>query len=237
MSRASERQINRHKYLYTGSESFASGMFWKSFDAGHRCSRCGTRGKNRMPCSLCWGEHTPLVQAVPLRTSTTGLAVSVLRERAAIVITGFELLSSDGRIPNLTFGYRIPGRQVIIDLRDKTLTGFAIFWTENHIHAMLPIFREAEFKSSWIGHLPTCEETARLLSSQDTKWVYEPNSCKALADFTYVKCGDPICSEECYRLTSIVLDRQITVLYGMFHVRHFHLNIFSTEFVQLTFQY
>lgn len=217
MTRASDRQISLYKHLVTDSE-----LCWKEFYAGVQCDRDSRQGQNETACEICWAKHIPLVQAVPLQDSTIGLAVSILRERMTTVITGFELLSGDEKIPNLTFGYRIPGRQVIVDLRGKTLTGFTIFSSEGHIHALYPIFIEEQVHFSWIGQPTICEGPANTLIEQCV-WVGQPTICRGSLNPFRGLCNSRDCTRDT-KVTEIVLGQGITAFCGKFDVRHSYLN-------------
>jgi hypothetical protein len=89
------------------------------------------------------------VQTVPLQ-NIIGLAVSILPEGTKTYITGFDLISADAGTPNITFGYRLPGKQVTINLRDQKLRGFDISLGGGGIQAIRPIFN-TNTNTKWIG--------------------------------------------------------------------------------------
>jgi hypothetical protein len=119
---------------------------WKGASAEIRCDRHPGQGKG---CSKCGKEHILITQGVALQ-DLAGLAVSILDEGTKIYITGFDLISADVETPNITFGYRLPGRQVTINLHGQQLRGFTIITGDGGIHAMRPILN-TNIVASWIG--------------------------------------------------------------------------------------
>jgi hypothetical protein len=84
-----------------------------------------------------------------------GLAVFILDEptttKTETYITGFDLISADAETPNATIGYRLPERQVIIDLHNQQLRGFTVVTGDGGIRAIRPIFKRKPI-ASWVGH-------------------------------------------------------------------------------------
>lgn len=77
---------------------------------GIRCCICGLQG-------YFTKSHTILVSRPILK-----IAISVLVEDEHTFITGFDLIHGSD-IPNTPFSYRIPGKQVTLDLRGRTCEG------------------------------------------------------------------------------------------------------------------
>ncbi|KAJ5141350.1 hypothetical protein N7526_002345 [Penicillium atrosanguineum] len=79
------------------------------------------------------------------------LLVSVLGEGKSTFITGFEIVYRHK--PNKVFGYRIPGKQTVIDLQERQLCALDVSFGAGGIQAVPPRFeaqtREPEY--NWIG--------------------------------------------------------------------------------------
>jgi hypothetical protein len=119
---------------------------WRGISVDFRCDRYYGRGKG---CSKCGKEHVQVTQDVSLQR-IAGLAVSLLDEGTQTFITGFDLISEDVGTANILFGYRVPGRQVTMELHGQQLRGFTIFAGDGGIHAIRPIFN-TKVSASWIG--------------------------------------------------------------------------------------
>lgn len=216
MTRAPDRQISLYRELLNPDLE----RHCKKFDAGFQCDResCKWQTRNQASYEVCWTQHVPLVQTAPLEDSTIGLAVSILRERMTTVITGFELLG-DSKTPNLTFGYRIPGRQVIVDLRGKSLTGFTIFSSKGNIHALYPVFSERHVRSSWIGQPTICNGLGNEFTCSDMSiWTVPTKMCRGSLNPLRGPCNSRNCARDT-KTTDLMLDREVTVLGGKFDVR------------------
>jgi hypothetical protein len=145
MTRASDKEIS-------SNENLPRKLHWEeAYAAELRCDREWKQGTDWALCKNCWAEHIPFIQTVTLERSVVSLAVSVLREGVHTYIVGFELISADIRTPNVIFGYRLPGGQVIIDNRDKQLRGFKVITGNCGIHAIRPILNINDTIASWIG--------------------------------------------------------------------------------------
>lgn len=121
---------------------------WNGVSVEIRCDRNCRQGIDWGKCPNCWEEHVPVTQAVTLE-NVISLAVSILPEGTKTYITGFDLISADSGTP-ITFGYRVPGRQVTINLRGQQLRGFTVIAGDGGIHAIRPIFNPNVI-ASWIG--------------------------------------------------------------------------------------
>jgi hypothetical protein len=86
-------------------------------------------------------------------------------------ITGFELISKERDQPNKIFGYRIPGKQVYIDLESwEDLRGFEYSMSREGIHAI----RLCHLRTShWVGS-PKPDETKweRLVSDREIAGIW-----------------------------------------------------------------
>lgn len=102
------------------------------------------------------GEYFDFAQTIGLESAIISLAVSVLREGGNTYITGFEFIRADTQTPNVIFGYRLPGDQVIIDIRGTELRGFTIVKCRRGFHAIRPILNTAKPIGSWIGQPRGC---------------------------------------------------------------------------------
>lgn len=144
MTQASNEQIAFDNHLLTG-------LHWTEFDAGLKCRRALYQGENYDLCEYCGTEHVPLIQAIPLEHSVVSLAVSILYEGPETIITGFELVSCEKNVANRLLGCRLPGGQVTVSLRGQDLRGFSIVSSPGKIHALRPIFFNADVIPSWVG--------------------------------------------------------------------------------------
>lgn len=144
MTQASNEQIAFDNHMLTG-------LHWTEFDAGLKCRRALYQGENYDLCEYCGTEHVPLIQAIPLKHSVVSLAVSILYEGPETIITGFELVSGEKDVANKVLGCRLPGGQVTVSLRGQDLRGFSIVSSPGKIHALRPIFFNADVKPSWVG--------------------------------------------------------------------------------------
>jgi hypothetical protein len=119
-----------------------------------RCDRNYRQGNDENLCKRCWEEHIPVIQAVSLQDPIIGLAVFILDEptklKTKTYITGFDLISADMGTPNVTIGYQIPGKQVIIDLHNERLRGLTAVADDGGIRAIRPIFNNNIIRS-WVG--------------------------------------------------------------------------------------
>lgn len=107
------------------------------------------------PGRILPGEDFRFAQTIGLDSAIISLAVSVLREGVNTYITGFELIREDTQTPNVIFGYRLPGEQVIIDIRGTELTGFTLVKDRQGFQAIRPILNTAK-PVSWIGQPRGC---------------------------------------------------------------------------------
>ncbi|CAG8020953.1 unnamed protein product [Penicillium nalgiovense] len=127
---------------------------WKEAAAAVRCDRNYVPGMDWNKCKNCWGEHIPLIQSVSLQEVMIGLVVFILDEPTKTgtktYITGFDLISAAAETPNATIGYRLPGRQVTINLHNQELRGFTVVTGDGGIHAIRPIFNN-KIVTTWIG--------------------------------------------------------------------------------------
>lgn len=184
MTRANDEQVASSKSLFTGSR-------WKGVYTGVNCHSSPYRAQKRSSCKRCTGSNTPFVQAVPIEDSLSALAVSVLREGCDVAISGFELIYQNPEKPNLILGYRIPGRQVFIDLRGpgRKLKGFSLITSSGRIHAIRPIFTDNRITSDWIGQeepIHISERSLYLGSIMDTSHdgfsrAYEKRYCRNIS--------------------------------------------------------
>ncbi|KAJ5970285.1 uncharacterized protein N7479_000203 [Penicillium vulpinum] len=149
-----------------------SAVPWKGVSVEIRCDRNCRQGQDWMKCKNCWEEHVPVIQSVALQ-NMIGLAVSILLEGTKTYITGFDLISADAASPNITFGYRVPGRQVRINLHGQQLRGFTIITGDGGIHAIRPIFNTDSI-ASWIGQ----PENDNLCNST---WLILEDNIKAIS--------------------------------------------------------
>ena len=229
MRRASNSQISCYEHLATDPE-----LYWKEFYAGVQCDGYPRQGQDKNACDICYATHILLTQAVPLQDLTIGIGVSVLQERMTTVITGFELLSSNGKQPNLIFGYCIPGRQVFIDLRGRTLTGFTIFSSQGRVHALRPIFYEKEHVDcKWIGQPTICKGLPDTPFEPCT-WAHQPKICRGSLDpFRLCNSHDGNVDNAKTKVTRMVLDQGIRAFCGKFDVSRSYLNIGSREVAKL----
>jgi hypothetical protein len=126
-----------------------SGVSWKEASTKMRCDRTAQQGQNHTECRTCYAYHYAVVQTVSLQ-NIIGLAVSILPEGSKTYITGFDLISADAGTPNIIFGYRLPGKQVTINLYGQKLRGFDVSLGEGGIQAIRPIFN-TNINTNWIG--------------------------------------------------------------------------------------
>ncbi|CAG7965696.1 unnamed protein product [Penicillium nalgiovense] len=126
-----------------------SGVSWKEASTKMRCDRTAQQGQNHTKCQTCYAYHYAVVQTVSLQ-NIIGLAVSILPEGTTTYITGFDLISADAGTPNIIFGYRLPGKQVTINLCGQKLRGFDVSLGEGGIQAIRPIFN-TNINTNWIG--------------------------------------------------------------------------------------
>lgn len=107
-------------------------------------------------------------QTVELQNTIIDLVVFILNEGTITYITGFDLISSDPATRNITFGYRLPGSQVTINLHDRRLRGFTIITGDGGIRAIRPIFNDNNNTASWIGQaegIDVCTTTPVILNN------------------------------------------------------------------------
>lgn len=104
------------------------------------------RASNLDNLSHHFGLHQTISMKNPLM-----LLVSVLNEEENTFITGFEVVYKHK--PNEIFGYRIPGKQTMIDLQERQLCALDIYFGSDGIQAVLPLFetQTCEPECKWIG--------------------------------------------------------------------------------------
>lgn len=108
---------------------------------GLECGRCGKQGCSTKTLTL------------PISYPILKIVVSVgLVEDRATYISGFDLIHG-ANISDTQFGYRIPGKQVTLDLHGQTLKGFQVKSSSRGIHAIrLVKINEKTGFSKWAGH-------------------------------------------------------------------------------------
>ncbi|KAJ5573031.1 hypothetical protein N7450_010015 [Penicillium hetheringtonii] len=104
-----------------------------------QCGRCGRQG--------CFTKtHT-----IPISYPILKIAVSVLVEDKRTYISGFDLIHGSN-ILDTQFGYRIPGKQVTLDLHGQNLQGFQVAKRGPAITAIRPLTDTGEDGFySWVG--------------------------------------------------------------------------------------
>lgn len=122
------------------------GLLWQNVAGQIQCDRLYNFDITPPPslgnniCKRCRGLHNlPPPQMITISSELVEIAVSVLAEDEHSFITGFNLVYGKSS-PNMRFGYEIPQKQIKIDLRDRSLTGFEVFAGEGGIQALRPIF-------------------------------------------------------------------------------------------------
>lgn len=106
-------------------------------------------------------EYLPVTQSVSLQAHIIGLAVSILDEPTERETNIHYGIWSDGcRCGNVTIGYRLPRREIIINLLNQQLRGFISVTSVGGIRGTRPIFqRQRRHKLDWA---PTWEDKCNL---------------------------------------------------------------------------
>ncbi|KAJ6031768.1 hypothetical protein N7540_002500 [Penicillium herquei] len=103
--------MSQHLGPSTTSPARLTSLDWQTvIDANH-----GATGANQRWRIVSKKPRIGESQTVDLSEDILGLAVFVHSEGRSTIITGFELIYGSGK-PNVIFGYRLPERQVTIDL-------------------------------------------------------------------------------------------------------------------------
>lgn len=108
--------------------------------SGSQCGRCGQPG---------FLTKTQIVSVSDLYPISK-IAVYVLVEDEDTFISGFDLIHRSG-IPDTQFGYKIPGKQIILDLHGHALNGFQLGTSFLAIHAIRPITEEERVPTMKVG--------------------------------------------------------------------------------------
>lgn len=104
-----------------------------------QCGRCGRQG--------CFTKTHTIRVSYPILK----IAVSVLVEDERTYISGFDLIHGSN-VPDTQFGYRIPGKQVTLDLHGQILQGFQVAKRGPAIIAISPLTDTGEDGFySWVG--------------------------------------------------------------------------------------
>lgn len=147
---------------------------WKEAAAEIRCDRFRKHWwKNVIKCKCLQEEPIPVSQTVLLH-DLAGLTVFILNEGTTTGkrshIIGFDLISADAQIPNITLGHRLPGSQVTINFYGRHLRGFTIITGGGGIRALRPVFN-SETITSWIGDSEQDEMSMLLILKDDVKAI------------------------------------------------------------------
>lgn len=149
------------------------GGAWKEVQAKIFCEKIfdGSRGYD----AKCICRSIPVSQTVLLPDFVVGFNVSILNEGTTTTehrshIIGFDLISADARIPNITLGYRLPGSQVTINFYGRHLRGFAITTGNSGIRALRPVWNDKTI-ASWIGDWEHAETSTELVLKDDVKAI------------------------------------------------------------------
>lgn len=133
---------------------------WKSVSVDFKCDRFENQGTGIAVCHDCKMEHIPLEQAAPLGDTVVGIEVYILHELDRAFVTGFGLIEGGTVNQRLIFGYRVPGRYMVIDLDGRRLMGLHVAAARFGIRAVQPIFEDG--LGRWAGdlnlHGTTCVE-------------------------------------------------------------------------------
>lgn len=185
MTRTSDEEIASQMSL-----SLPRKLNWMECHTEFRCDRDWRQGPDWTLCKNCHAEHIPFVQTIVLDSSIVSLAISVLREGAQTYITGFELISADIQTRNVNFGYRVPGEQVVIDIRGTILRGFTLLTGKTGLHAIRPILNTTNSIVSWIGQPGGCNvnEPFDISLPQDIKVLW------GKFDVSHLCAYRPLCS-------------------------------------------
>lgn len=149
---------------------------WKEAKAEILCDRILTR-RSEIPrmYTECSCLPVPISQTILLQGPIADLDVFILNEGATTTgkrshIIGFDLISADGKIPNLTLGHRLPGSQVTINFNGRHLRGFIITTGNCGIRALRPIWNDRSV-TSWIGDWEDDETYTKLVLEDDVKAI------------------------------------------------------------------
>mgnify|MGYP002717983455 FL=1 len=148
---------------------------WKEAAAEIRCDRIPKRlWRDGFKCKCRQEEPIPVSHTALLHDLVIGMTVFILHEgttrgRRSHII-GFDLISADAEIPNITLGHRLPGSQVTIDFYGRHLRGFGIVTGNSGIRALRPVFDSGTI-TSWIGDSEQDEMTMQLILKDDVKAI------------------------------------------------------------------
>ncbi|OJJ45268.1 hypothetical protein ASPZODRAFT_561105 [Penicilliopsis zonata CBS 506.65] len=125
---------------------------WKKvFDDKYICERQKVYGNNRKACHRCLEKHIYFKEKASFSSSVVQITFFVLFEGEDTYIAGLKLIHEDSTgAPNIQLGYRIPGKQVTINLSpQQKLRGFILNTSAHGVHAIRSVTTAGEL--DWIG--------------------------------------------------------------------------------------
>lgn len=123
-------------------------------------------------------------------------------------IAGFELISKKRDQPNKIFGYRIPGKQVYIDLESwEDLRGFEYSMSRYGIHAIRLCHRRT---SHWAGSPKSRKKTwKRLVSDREIAGIWGAFDVRRIRNFTFAWFLLICCYQNC-KMVKLAIGRSLS---------------------------
>ena len=152
----------------------ANEVAWKETAAEIRCDRIPKEWwRNDRKCKCRQGDPIPVSRTVLLHDLVIGLTVFILNEGTTMGrrshIIGFDMISADAEIPNITLGHRLPGSQVTINFYGRHLRGFTVVNGDGGICALRPVFDSES--TGWLGDSEQGEKIMQLILKDDVKAI------------------------------------------------------------------
>lgn len=153
---------------------------WKEANAESYCESIMSKrlrhSRNDIKCSC---HPATVSQTVLLHDLVATMDVFILNEGAETTkdrshIIGFDLISADPKIPNITLGHRLPGSQVTISFNGRHLRGFIITTGNYGIRALRPLWDDGTVTSwigDWKGDWKDYETYSKLVLKDDVKAI------------------------------------------------------------------